>query len=54
MTDLHSVTNQPQRSENQHGVLVPVNHRDHASPVQLVKDPVCGMDVDPQTAKHKA
>ncbi|GGF45007.1 copper-translocating P-type ATPase [Azorhizobium oxalatiphilum] len=31
------------------------HHHDHAAPVAgLVKDPVCGMDVDPATAKYKS
>jgi Cu+-exporting ATPase len=29
------------------------DHHDHA-PARTVKDPVCGMDVDPLTAKHRA
>ena len=29
-------------------------HHDHAAGAGLVKDPVCGMDVDPHAAKHRA
>ncbi len=54
MTDFHSVAHQPQRGSNQHGGLVPANDPEHARSVQLVKDPVCGMDADPQMAKDIA
>lgn len=30
------------------------HHRDHAAAAHMAKDPVCGMDVDPHTAQHKA
>jgi Cu+-exporting ATPase len=30
------------------------SHHDHAAHAHMAKDPVCGMDVDPHTAKHRA
>lgn len=30
------------------------SHHDHAAHATMAKDPVCGMDVDPHTAKHRA
>lgn len=30
------------------------HHHDHAAAAHMAKDPVCGMDVDPHTAQHKA
>ncbi len=55
MTDFHSVANQqPKHSDKQHGGIVSANDRGFDSPVQVVQDPVCGMDVDPLNAKHNA
>ncbi len=54
MTDTHSAGEKPKLDENQRGGFDGGNDRRHASPVHFVKDPVCGMDVDPQTAKHQA
>src|SRR5665213_164670 len=30
------------------------DHSDAAAAAETVKDPVCGMDVDPRTSKHRA
>ena len=41
----------------EHGHGAHQHHHDHAAPApnsHLVKDPVCGMNVDPHTAKHRA
>jgi len=39
----------------QHGAYEPTKpHAQHATSADTVKDPVCGMTVDPHTAKHRA
>ena len=53
MTDTHRTRKQPKRGDKLDGGTVPAADRTLASPVHLVKDPVCDMDADPQTAKHK-
>ena len=52
--DIHSQrSGQRKLHENQLGGLNFGNDGKHASPGHLVKDPVCGMDVDSQTAKQR-
>ena len=53
MTGIHSVASQPTRVAEQHAGSVVGDDPKHGGPV-LVKDPVCGMNVDPLNAKHKA
>jgi P-type Cu+ transporter len=54
MTATRSSRDQPKLDENRRGGFDGRNDREHASANNLVKDPVCGMDVDPLTAKHAA
>ncbi|MEQ1613767.1 MAG: heavy metal translocating P-type ATPase [Hyphomicrobiaceae bacterium] len=54
MTDTRSTREQSNFDEKQGSALTTGDGRGLASPVHRVKDPVCGMDVDPHTAKYKA
>ena len=53
MTDSHSLAVRPKHGDKLLDGTVPANDRGLAGPAHLVKDPVCAMDVDPKTAKHK-
>jgi P-type Cu+ transporter len=53
MTDRHHTADQSKPDRNRRGGAA-ISAPEHINMVHHVKDPVCGMDVDPLTAKHKA
>jgi heavy metal translocating P-type ATPase len=54
MTDTRSAAGQSKPDEHRRGGGATSIARERLSPAHVVKDPACGMDVDPQSAKHTA
>ncbi len=54
MTETTNKTDQLLHDRHQHGQPGSANGHEHENSAHHMKDPVCGMDVDPETAKHKA